>query len=121
MVRVLRYHSENPHLTRIVYREALGSDEDFSDRVEELSNLARQMLREEFRLMHAKGMMRECDVDLVTSIVMGSTVYLIMEHLLNRDGMEVEGIADHMVEYHIRALIPPQGDVNRALRSALGR
>jgi AcrR family transcriptional regulator len=120
MARVLRYHSENPDLTSIVYREALGKDEDFSDRVEELSILARQRLREEFQLMYRKGMMRECDVEVVTSIVMGSTVYLIMEHLLKGNGMDVDELADTIVEYHIRALIPAEGDVGRALRSALG-
>ncbi|MDI7252908.1 MAG: hypothetical protein QME89_10180, partial [Actinomycetota bacterium] len=104
----------------IVYREALGKDEDFSDRVEELSILARQRLREEFQLMYRKGMMRECDVEVVTSIVMGSTVYLIMEHLLKGNGMDVDELADTIVEYHIRALIPAEGDVGRALRSALG-
>lgn len=119
MARVLRYHSENPDLTSIVYREALGRDEDFSERVEELSLLARQWLREEFRLMRRKGMMRECDIEVVTSIVMGSTVYLIMEHLLKGDGMDVDELADTIVEYHIRALIPEEGDVGRALRSAL--
>lgn len=119
MARVLRYHSENPELTSIVYREALGSDEDFSEMVEELSTLARERLREEFQLMYRKGMMRKCDVELVTSVVMGSTVYLIMEHLLKGNGMDVEKLADAIVEYHIRALIPAEGDVERALRSAL--
>ncbi len=120
MARVLRYHSENPDLTSIVYREALGKDEDFSERVEELSALARQRLREEFQLMYRKGMMRPCDIEVVTSIVMGSTVYLIMEHLLKGNGMSVDELADAIVEYHIRALIPAEGDVGRALRSALG-
>lgn len=119
MARVLRYHGENPDLTSIVYREALGRDEDFSERVEELTALARDRLREEFRLMYRKGMMRECDIEVVTSIVMGSTVYLIMEHLLKGEGMDIDELADTIVEYHIRALIPEEGDVGRALRSAL--
>lgn len=121
MLRVLRYASENPHLTNIIYREALGKDEDFSDRVEELSKLARGMLKEEFQLMYDRGMMRACDIEVVTSIVMGSTVYLVMEQLLEGNEEEVERLTDAMVEYHIRALIPDEGDVARALRSALGR
>lgn len=121
MMRVFDYHRENPYLTDIVYREALGRDEDFSERVEVLSRFAREKLVEEFRMMRDKGMMRDCDVEMVTSIVMGSTVYLVMEHL--QDGMEVdvEKLTDMIVEYHIRALIPDEGDVGRALRSALGR
>lgn len=119
MLRVLRYHRDNPHLTNIAYREALGRDEDFSARVDVLSNLAREKLVAEFQMMYDRGMMRECDVELVTSVVMGSTVYLVMEHLLQEKEVNVEDIADMFVEYHIRALIPEEGDVKRALRSAI--
>ena len=119
MLSILRYHENNPHLTNIVYREALGSDEDFSDRVSELSAHARKMLREEFQLMRQRGMMRDCDIDVVTTVIMGSIIYLIMEHLLGEGGKKIEELADMMVEYHIRALIPDEGDVRRAVRSAL--
>ena len=119
MLRVLEYHHDNPHLTNIVYREAMGRDEDFSARMEELSRLARERLASEFRMMHERGMMRECDVEVVASAVMGSTIYLVMEHLLQRSGGGVSKLADMMVEYHIRALIPENGDIARALRSAL--
>ena len=119
MLRVLEYHRDNPYLTNIAYREAMGRDEDFSARVEELSRLAREKLVLEFKMMCERGMMRECDVEVVTSVVMGSTVYMVMEHLLRESGRDVCGLADMMVEYHIRALIPDGGDVQRALRSAL--
>jgi len=121
MLRVFNYHRDNPYLTDIVYREALGRDEDFSERVEVLSRFAREKLVEEFRMMRAKGMMRDCDVEMVTSIVMGSTVYLVMEHLQDGGDVDVEELTDMIVEYHIRALIPDEGDVRRALRSAVGR
>jgi len=121
MLRFLEYHLENPFLTNIVYREAIGRDEDFSARVDELSNLARDKLVDEFQMMYDRGMMRECDVEVVTSIVMGSAIYLVMEHLLEKGDVDVEKLADMMVEYHIRALIPAQGDIDRALRSALSK
>jgi AcrR family transcriptional regulator len=119
MMRVLEYHQNNPYLTNIVYREAMGRDEDFSARVDELSRLAREKLVAEFQMMYDRGMMRECDVEVVASIVMGSAMYLVMEHLLQKKDTDVEKLADMMVEYHIRALIPEVGDINRALRSAL--
>lgn len=119
MLRVLEYHQENPYLTNIAYREALGKDEDFSARVGELSSLAREKLVSEFQMMYDRGMMRECDVEVVTSVVMGSTIYLVMEHLLPEGKADVESLADMIVEYHIRALITEAGDVERSLRSAL--
>ncbi|MDD3718419.1 MAG: helix-turn-helix domain containing protein [Actinomycetota bacterium] len=121
MLRVLTYHKDNPHLTDIVYREAMGRDEDFSARVSELSELAREKLVAEFQMMYDHGMMRECDVEVVTSIVIGSVIYLVMNHLQQGNDADVETLADMMVEYHIRALIPEVGNVDRALRSALGK
>ena len=121
MLRVLEYHRENRHLTHIVYREAMGRDEDFSARVDVLSHLAREKLVAEFQMMYARGMMRECDVEAVTSVVMGSTIYVVMEHLLRESDRDIGELADMIVEYHIRALIPEEGDVKRALRSALAR
>lgn len=121
MLRVLEYHKDSPHLTNIVYREAMGRDEDFSARVGELSQLAREKLVAEFQMMCDRGMMRECDVEVVASFVMGSAIYLVMEHLQQKKNADVERLADMMVEYHIRALIPEAGDVDRALRSALAR
>jgi len=119
MLRVLEYHQENPYLTNIVYREAMGRDEDFSARVDELSRLARVKLVAEFQMMYDRGMMRDCNVEVATSIVMGSVIYLVMEHLLEKSETDVKSLADMMVEYHIRALIPEDGDITRALRSAL--
>jgi AcrR family transcriptional regulator len=119
MLRVLCYHRDNPHLTNIAYREALGRDEDFSAKVDSLSRIAREKLVTEFRMMHDRGMMRECNVEMVTSVIMGSTVYLAIEHLLQDKSVNIEDLADMFVEYHIRALIPQEGDVKRALRSAL--
>jgi len=119
MLRVLEYHRDNPHLTYIAYREALGRDEDFSAKVEELSALAREKLHAEFQLMCDHGMMRECDVEVVTTIIMGSAINVILQHLLMEKGRDTEELADTIMEYNIRALIPDIGDTGRALRSAL--
>jgi len=121
IIRVLEYHRHNPHLARIVYREALGRDEDFSARVEELEKLAREKLRDEFRMMSERGMIRRCDLDLVTTIIMGSMISVIMEQLLSENRWDMESLADMIVEYHIRALIPEEGDVERAVKGTLGK
>src|SRR4030042_3781145 len=119
MMRVLEYHRDNPNLTAIAYREALGSDEDFSDKVEELLKLAREKLGEEFRMMHRRGMIRDCDLELVTTMIMGSSVNVILDHLYKKSGRNLDELVDMIVEYNIRALIPQGGDVHRAVRSAL--
>jgi hypothetical protein len=102
-----------------VYREALGKDEDFSERVNELSGLARDRLVAEFRMMEKHGMLRPCDLEIVATIVMGSTVNIIMEHLLKESGRNLESLADEIMSYHIRALMPAGLDADRVVKIAL--
>jgi TetR/AcrR family fatty acid metabolism transcriptional regulator len=104
MVSILEYHRENPDLTSVVYRDALGADEDFSARVDELSRLARKQLVEEFSLLQRHGLIRPCDLDVVASTVMGASVYVIMEHVVRRSRRRIEELVDEMIEYHLRAL-----------------
>lgn len=119
VMRVMVYHRDNPHLTSIVYREALGKDEDFSDRVNELMGLARQMLVEEFRMMEEHHLLRPCDLDVVTTIVMGSIVNIIMEYLQNEPKRNLEELADEIMSYHIRALMPATLDADQIVKIAL--
>lgn len=121
MRRFLEYHRDNKYLTDIAYREAMGRDEDFSAKVDELSRLAREKLAHEFLMMRDRGMMRDCDVEAVTSVVVGSTVYVVMEQIMTGNYRDIDELADFVVEYHIRALMPEQGDIGRALRGALRR
>ncbi len=104
--KILAFHNENPYLTFIVYQEALGRDEDFSLKVDELSRLAKKLYLEEFRLMAKHNLIRRCNLELVTSIVTGSTVTFIMEHLLKKKKVNVKALARELVEYHSRALAP---------------
>lgn len=103
---LLDYHRRNPHLASIVYREALGRDEDFSQKVEELSRLARRIYKEEFTMMESRGLIRPCPLELVTSMAVGSVVYVILEHLVQSKKADVETMAKEILVYHARALAP---------------
>ena len=106
MIRILRYHSDHPDITSVIYTDALGSDEHFSSRVEELSHFARAQLRKDFELLQKNGLMRQCNLDIVTNIILGSSIYVIMENVVNHKKPDLDTIADEMIEYHIRALMP---------------
>lgn len=105
VINILEYHSSRPHLTRVIYRDALGSDEHFSARMDELSEVARKQLTQGFRLLQEHGLVRPCDVDVVTTIIMGSAVYGIMELVVRGKKLDIEQLADEFMEYHTRALI----------------
>jgi AcrR family transcriptional regulator len=117
IIRIFEYHRDNPHLTSVVYREALGTDEDFSARVDELSRIARKMFHEQFNLMKRHGLIRAVNLDVVASIVMGSTVYVIMEHIMKGGTPNLERLTDEMIEYHVRALMTPGPGLEAALDS----
>jgi len=119
VMSVLGFHGDNPDLTVIAYREALGRDEEFSDRFNELNQFARRLQREEFKTMADRGLMRPEDIDLVTSITMGAAVEVIMEHILGKKRPDIEGLADSILEYHARALAPKEMNIDEALGRVL--
>jgi len=106
MIAILSYHSEHPELTSVIYRDALGSDEHFSARVDELTAVARRQLRKDFELMQKNGLLRPGNLDVITNIILGSSIYVIMENVVKGSATDLEAIADEMIEYHIRALMP---------------
>jgi AcrR family transcriptional regulator len=119
ILRILKYHFDNPNLTFVVYQEALGSDEDFSERVNELSEHASKMVAEEFKMMAESGALRTSDVELVADVTMGSVVYVIMDFLLRKKWTDIDSLADKLLDYHARALTPQGVDIDRVLQKLL--
>jgi len=119
VMSVLGFHGDNPDLTMIAYREALGRDEEFSDRFDELNRLARRLQRDEFKTMADRGLIRPEDIDLVTSINMGAAVEVIMEHIVGKKRPDIERLADSLLKYHARALTPEKMNIDEALGKVL--
>jgi AcrR family transcriptional regulator len=55
-LEVFRFHSQNPKLTLLVYREAMALDEHFSYRVDELSDLGTKYIANDLRVRPDKQM-----------------------------------------------------------------
>ena len=100
-------------LTTLVYREAMGLDERFSQKVSELSSFARSRMAEEFRMVADKGLMVPCDVELVTTIVNGAMINIIMEYVLQKKDRDLEELADALVTNQLRALTALPGEPPR--------
>jgi AcrR family transcriptional regulator len=105
MVRILEYHRDNADITSVIYRDALGNDEHFATRVNELAGVARKQQKEVFRIMQKAGLIRECNLDIVTTIILGSMIDVIMEHVVGRKNPDLEALSDEIIEYHVRALM----------------
>jgi AcrR family transcriptional regulator len=105
ILHILEYHRAHPDTTSVVYRDALGNDEHFATRVKELEKVARRQQREVFRLMQQVGLMRDCDLEVVTTMILGSVIDVIMEHVVGHKRVDLEALADEIIEYHVRALM----------------
>lgn len=112
---VLKFHSEHPELAEIVYRQAIGRDEDFTARVEELTAVAREKLKAGFRLMSERGLLRDIDIEVTTSIAMGATIYITVDQILRQKRTDLEKLADEFVDNQIRALASPRIDADKAI------
>ena len=121
-LRVLRYNAGNLELTRLVYQEAMGSDEDFAERVSELSGHAERLYLKEFKTMADRGSIRqEADIEMAVALNTGGALFVIMRFLLRKQGVDLESLADQLLDYHARALAPPGFDIDRALREVIGK
>lgn len=116
VLNILQYHVDNPDLAFVVYQEALGSDDDFSDRVNELTERANDMVVQEFEMMARAGAMRDTDIELVAAVSLGSIVYVIMDFVLRKKTTDIESLADRLIDYHARAVAPAGVDVDRILQ-----
>jgi AcrR family transcriptional regulator len=115
VLAALEFHSENPELTEIVYRQAIGRDEDFSARVEVLLEDARSKVLDGYKLMAERGLLRDVDLEVATSISIGAIVYITMDQVLRKRRDDLAKLADEIVDNQIRALASPRIDSEKAI------
>jgi AcrR family transcriptional regulator len=121
-LRVLRYNAGDLDLTRLVYQEAMGSDEDFAARVGELSEHAERLYFKEFKTMADRGSIRRgADIEMAVALNTGGALFVIMRFLLRKKNVDLEALADQLLDYHARALAPPGFDIDGALRQVTGK
>jgi AcrR family transcriptional regulator len=105
-LEVFRFHSKNPQLTLLVYREAMALDERFSYRVDELSDMGTKYIANDLRLMQERGLIGRCDVEITAMIITGATVFLTLEYVVRRGTDDLEKLAEELARNQIKALAP---------------
>jgi AcrR family transcriptional regulator len=118
LYRMLVYHQQDPELSRVIYREALGMDADFSNRVMKLDSHVRKMMRDELQMMLDMGGMRDCDVPLTASILYSSVAGIIMEYIVDHEEVDVAYLCNSLFAHHARALMPVGLDADEVLKTA---
>lgn len=79
------------------------------------------MQRDEFETMADRGLIRPENIDLVTSITMRAAIEVIMEHIVGKKRLDIEGLADSLLLYHARALVPEEMNIDEALGRVLSK
>ncbi len=114
---VFRFHSENPKLTLLIYREAMSLDEHFSFRVDELADLGTTWIARDLDEMVGRGLIKTCDTSLIATIITGATVFLTLEYIVRRGTDDLETLATELAMNQVKALAPielflqPEGGV----------
>jgi AcrR family transcriptional regulator len=103
---VFRFHSENPKLTLLIYREAMSLDEHFSFRVDELSDLGTKWIARDLRVMEERGLIKPSDTNLAATIIVGATVFLTLEYVVRRGTDDLEKLAGELAMNQVKALAP---------------
>ena len=60
---------------------------------------------EEFRVLQESGLIRECDLEVVTTMILGSAVHVTTQFVLTGAGPGLDRLVDEMMDYHFRALV----------------
>lgn len=104
---ILRFHSETPELTVLIYREAMGLDEHFFFKANEFSDLSTKGVARDLQIMVDRGYMPACDVEFVATIIVGATVNIVLEYIVRRGTSDLEVIAEQLARNQVKALAPP--------------
>ncbi len=114
-VDYLRFHKQNPHLTTIIYQEAMAVDIAFSQKIEKQAAFARRKLASDLELVMERGLIIPCDTELVATIIAGSAVGLILTRILSDEERDEEWLAFELVKNQSRALATSQKSIERFL------
>jgi len=113
---IFKFNDENRDLAGIIYREAMGMDEDFHDRFGDMAERANNSLFLGFKAMADLDLLRPCTLEVVTSMVVGSLVFIVMDHIVEGQGaVDLQALADELVDDYARALARPELDAELAI------
>lgn len=115
-IRIFKYHATNPSLSRVVFRDAMSMDVDYSWIVDELSSLIKLQMMDVLHLLKNSGLIDVPDLDMAATLMLGSVNAAISEFVLFGKKRKPEAIADQVLEYFFRAMTPAGVTVEDAVK-----
>ncbi len=110
-----RFHRDNPQLTHIIYRQAMGQEASFSKRLSDYVLLSRHILASELRMLAERNLIIKCDYDVSAAFITGAALEIIVHYVSTDKDYDMERIAFELVRNQSRALATDLGEVDRIL------
>lgn len=105
VARILRTSESNRALTRIIFREAVGLDEAVDAKLRAFHDGLHGWLVTALQLGRQLGMVRECEVDVVATCVIGMVREAIHRYVVRSDApFDAEVVAAGLVRFAIEGL-----------------
>lgn len=105
-LEAFRFHKDNPELSTVIFREAMGLDEHFSSRVTELREFARRTLLENLKSIDERGLLAPIDLELATAMIIGAIINVIMDYILRKDDVDLEATSREFIGNFVKAFAP---------------
>ena len=107
VVRLLRTLVENRPLTRIIFREAVGLQAVVDDRLKEFDDELHGWVARSLALGAALGAVREIDVEIGATAVVGSLREVVYRYVVRSDDpIDLDAVATAIIDHHLRGLSP---------------
>lgn len=110
-----RYHRDNPQLTSIIYRQAMGQEAVFSEKLEGYTVASRKVLAAELKALAERGLIIECDYDVAAAVITGAALEIIVHFVSTNKDYDLEHIAFELVRNQARALAADLEETDRIL------
>jgi AcrR family transcriptional regulator len=110
VVRIIDVLEGNRELTIILLREAVGVDSDFDQKLALFYGRLAAMVEGALRLGQLMGLVRQCDVRLVSYCVLGSLKEVMLKVLTGEESPTVprDALAREILEYNLQGLFVPR-------------
>lgn len=112
-----RFHRDNINLTSIIYRQAMGQEASFSEKLEGYALYSRRVLAAELRMLAERGFIIQCDFDVAAAIITGAALEIIMHFVTTNRDYDLDRIAFELVKNQSRALAANLREADRILET----
>ncbi len=104
----MEFLSSNRELTKILFDHASGVDEEFNRKLQEFDDKLHGMVASALKLGIEMGIVRECNVHVVSSCIIGTVKEVIYTAVVRSDAknnLDLNSIVDETLKYGSQGIV----------------